>query len=866
MNFNLKNTEIFKAVSLEKRYLFNYDESLKKIFRFSISIFAFLYIFALIFDAQNKNKILGLLILSAAFWIFFETRYHFFNLKIKKPKLKTTLNDALSQADVYNLAEFLDFDLAKMFLELISFSKKKKFPEITPPAFLEVLIKSEYPLNEFLFNRLAIREKVEKKLKDYFDNLEKGKFTGELSKNFQEIILQAADIALEKEKERIEVGELLLAAFKIDPFFERILIEQDLKELDISDLVFLYESSQRKILEFKEFWKYENLSKHGSIAKDWAAGYTYYLDQYSIDLTDSVKKWILKEIIGHQKEIAQTERILSRTQINNVLIVGDPGTGRKSIIEAIARKCFLGKTLPSLNHQRVVEIDLISFFSQIQNPEEVESILNKIFREVIDAGNVILVIDEIHNFVGTTEKRPGVIDISPILGRYLNFPQFRIVALTNYTNLHITLEQYPSLLALFEKVEVSEISRPETMKLLANSTLELEQKYKTFVTYPVLREIVNLAERYFPTIPFPKKALDLLDEVMVYVATVKKAKAALIEDVAKIVSEKTQIPVGKVEVEEKKILLNLENLIHQRIINQEEAVKEVSMALRRARAGLGGSKRPIGVFLFLGPTGVGKTETSKALADIYFGGEERMVRLDMSEFQRIEDIPRLLGKPGQEGLLTTEVKENPFSLILLDEIEKAHPNILNLFLQVFDEGWITDGQGRKIIFTNNIIIATSNAGYQVILKVLKEITETGPFLVEEDISVSHDTWEIVKKRLLDYIFEKGIFRPEFVNRFNAVVAFLPLSKKNLLDISQLLLKKLKKNLKDKGIEFIITEELKEKIVELGYSPIFGAREMKRVIQDKVENALAKALLANELKRGDKVKVNAADFSLIIEPH
>jgi ATP-dependent Clp protease ATP-binding subunit ClpA len=220
-----------------------------------------------------------------------------------------------------------------------------------------------------------------------------------------------------------------------------------------------------------------------------------------------------------------------------------------------------------------------------------------------------------------------------------------------------------------------------------------------------------------------------------------------------------------------------------------------------------------------------------------------MIRLDMSEFQAISDIPRLLGSPGQEGLLTTPVRENPFSLVLLDEIEKAHPNILNLFLQVFDEGHLTDGQGRKVDFKNTIIIATSNAGYQIILEALKENLE----------------WQKVKQKLLDFLFQEGIFRPEFINRFDAVVVFKPLSKENLLDIAELLLQKLKKNLFEKGIEFVITPALKEKIVELSYSPVFGAREMRRVIQDKVENVLAKAILSSQLVRGNRIEIDPQNF-------
>ncbi|MDP1538917.1 MAG: AAA family ATPase, partial [bacterium] len=352
--------------------------------------------------------------------------------------------------------------------------------------------------------------------------------------------------------------------------------------------------------------------------------------------------------------------------------------------------------------------------------------------------------------------------------------------------------------------------------------------------------------KYLPAIPFPEKAMDLLDETMVYLKQTKD-KALLSEHVARIVSEKTQIPVGEMEKEERQVLLNLENLIHERIINQEEAVQEVSTALRRARAQVTIRSGPMGTFLFLGPTGVGKTETAKALAQIYFGSEEKMIRLDMSEFQNVTDIPRLLGAPGEEGLLTTQIRKRPFSLILLDEIEKAHPNILNLFLQVLDEGHLTDGLGRKVDFKNSIIIATSNAGYQIILKVLREKTE----------------WPKVKQMLLDYLFEEGLFRPEFINRFDAMVVFKPLTKENLLAIADLMLKKLKKNLKEKEIEFVITEPLKEKMVELGYDPTFGARQMRRVIQDKIENVLAFALLSGEIKRGYKIEIDPEDFRLKI---
>ena len=405
------------------------------------------------------------------------------------------------------------------------------------------------------------------------------------------------------------------------------------------------------------------------------------------------------------------------------------------------------------------------------------------------------------------------------------------------------------ILSLFEKIEVRGVSGEETLKLLEYLTFSLEKRHKIFISYPALRQIIFLTDKYLPVLHFPEKAIDILDEAAVYVASLKKEKIVLPEHIAKIITEKTEIPVGQLQAKEKEILLNLEELIHKRIINQEEAVKEVSTALRRARSEISQRKRPMGCFLFLGPTGVGKTETAKALAENYFGAEEKMIRLDMSEFQNITDIARLIGSGTEPGLLTSSIRENPFSLLLLDEIEKDHPNILNLFLQVLDEGHLTDGFGRKVNFKNTIIIATSNAGYKVILGALKE----------------KEGWQNIKQKLLDELFEKRIFRPEFINRFDAVVVFRPLSKENLLDIAELMLFGIKRKLLEKGIEFIITRELKEKIVELGYSPVFGAREMRRVIQDKVENILAEALLSGRLKAGSKIAVNPDEFKIIFNP-
>ena len=866
--FNLKEAAIYQAVRWEKYPAFRHAKTLKKLLSifFIIAFLLFLYGFLPENFSQALNKkLLGFSLLFLVSAIIFWTLELFLELKLKRPKLKIKLEEAISKPEEYNLAEFLSFEVAKGTNRAFRFCKQKGKMKINSSVtrakrrvgdedlssstlFNFLLVDS--PKLNFIFSKLLLNLREIKEILKTSISTESlpnsGKAVGH-SSDFQNTILESLKVAQKKEHQRIEIGDIITALAKCDSIFKEILVDFKLKVEDIENLTWWVEELEEKIEERKRFWEYENLMKKGTLAKEWTAGYTIALDRFSIDLTEQIRK-NLPETIGHREEIKAVERILSREEVNNVLLIGEAGTGRKSIVYAICKDCLLGKSLPRVNYRRIVQLDIPQLLAQLSSLEEVEKTLDKIFQEAILAGNVILVIDEFHNYVGQV-TRPGVIDISGVLSPYLNLPQFQIVAITTYDGLHKHIEQNPSLLALFEKVEVSQISQRETLILLENSTFFLERKYKKFISYPALREIISLTERYLPALPFPEKAMELLDELVIYVVQETKDKIILPSHVAKIITEKTQIPVGEMETKERQVLLNLENLIHQKIINQEEAVKEISTALRRSRAQVTIRKGPMGCFLFLGPTGVGKTETSKALAEIYFGAEEKMIRLDMSEFQAVSDIPRLLGVAGQEGLLTTPVRENPFSLILLDEIEKAHPNILNLFLQVFDEGHLTDGQSRKIIFRDSIIIATSNAGYKIILECLKNKTE----------------WSGVKQKLLDYLFQEGIFRPEFINRFDAMVVFKPLSKENLLDIAELLLQKLKTNLLAKGIELIITPALKEKIVELGYNPVFGAREMRRVIQDKVENVLASALLSGQLKRGSRARIDPKNFELTVNP-
>ncbi len=828
--FNLPNSVIYSSLS----YCNSYFLKILRFLRFILGILFLLFttLSLISFFAKEPNEIIfGAFFLVFSFFILIVALEAFLKLKVKNPKIP---------ADSNNIADFLSFESAQIVDHAAKSAKRFGINSANPSALIWALA-SKSDVFDFILIRLLINKKdFQKNLEGYFKNLKS--LENEIAV-FGKIMEEAKKRSAEKDRRRIETEDIICALAQNDPFLEKFLVESDLHPRDIIGLAEWNERKRYFLAEKRKFWEYKNLVRWGSIGNDWGAGYTITLDEYGTDWTKIIQKEGYPDIIGYKSEIEQAERILSNPEINNIMLIGDPGVETKNIVFALTKKSALSESLPPVNNKRVVELRLPSLLAKMESLDQVELALEAIFKEVISAGNIILVIDDFHSYV-EKEHRPGAINISAILSTYLPYPQFQFIALTNYQGLHQNIELNPSLLNFFVKIETREPSKEETFSMLEKLVPALEAKYKRFVSYQALKQIVDLCERYITNLPFPRKAKDILDEVIVKVTASKKLWV-LPQDVDELISQKTEIPVGKIETQEKETLLNLENLIHKRIINQEEAVKEVSFALRRARSQIVARKAPMGTFLFLGPTGVGKTETSKALAEIYFGSEDRMIRLDMSEFQNVTDIPRLLGSFDQEGFLTTKVRERPFSLILLDEIEKAHPNILNLFLQVLDEGHLTDGMGRKTDFRSTIIIATSNAGYKIILKALKE----------------NKTMDKTKEFLLDDLFQRGTFRPEFINRFDAVVLFKPLTPKNLLDIVGLQLEKIKKGLAEKHIELVITPQVKERVVELGYDITFGARNIKRVIQDKIEHSLAEALLRGEMKRGDKIYVDSVSFEV-----
>ena len=561
----------------------------------------------------------------------------------------------------------------------------------------------------FTFYRLGLNPK---KFAEEWQALAKD---SQVKNNLNQILLSSAQKAIKEKHQYIRLSDILASLAHYDSSFLQVLIHHNLDADDFGEVLQWFQHSHREIIRRRKFWTLDNLMRKGSLAINWAAAYTLTIDQYSTNWSKIARTQSRDvSMLGHEKELEQIENILEKSGFNNVLLVGTPGSGRKDILLALASKSFWGDTPADLKGKRILELNIDSIVNEITSQETVELVLEKCFQEAMLAGNVILVIDNLENYISNDD--PNSINISSTLSRYLHSSRFQVIALTSYRGLHQSIEKQPSLLNSFSKVEVEPLTAHQTLRLLESRLSSFENHYHQFVLYETLKKIVAHSARYLPDKPFPQKALDLLDEVLVY-AEREPAQDGITwpKYVDVIITQKTQIPVGQIVSSERETLIHLEDLIHQTIINQSEAVKAIASALRRSRTAVTATRnKPMGSFLFLGPTGVGKTETAKALARVYFGSEDRIIRMDMAEFQKVDDINHFIGDENHPGLLTSQVRENPFSLVLLDEIEKAHPDILNLFLTVLDEGYLTDSWGRKVSFADTVIIATSNAGAELI--------------------------------------------------------------------------------------------------------------------------------------------------------
>ncbi len=591
----------------------------------------------------------------------------------------------------------------------------------------------------------------------------------------------------------------------------------------------------------KEFWTWENLKRVIPIGMQWRYGYTVHLDRYAHDLSEvDASEYAKAELIGRSSEREILKLILTRPDQNCALLVGNAGIGRKTLIHGLAREIRTGQAQDLFQNARIMLLDLGRVISDaINRGQDVENQLRVVFHEAAWAGNIILVIEHIEHYLGG-EGNLLHPDVSAVLVDFLAMPSFHLICTSTPGEYHQLIEKKQQLVKYFEIIEVTQPSEIEAIEIMQQQLEKYEQK-KVLFTYGALREIVSSSSKHNWSVPLPERALDLMMDTLMFWEKEPTEQFVTEKTVDAYLSFKTGIKQGSIDNSERKKLLKLENTLHRQVVGQEQAVSQVAEALRRARSGIGDNEKPIGSFLFLGPTGVGKTETAKALAKVYFGDEKHVIRLDMSEFQTPNSIDRLLGSSqlNKQGRLVTQIKDNPYSLLLLDEIEKAYPDILDIFLQILDEGFVTDAFGEKINFRNCMIIATSNAGAALIKKMVE----------------GQEKAEQIKQAVIDYTVKNNIFKVEFLNRFSGVIFFRPLNQKELIDVVWLKLQNFANRLdKEKNIQIDFEENIAEKIIEKGYNPIFGARSLNRYIEDTVENLVAKKIIAGQASNGEKIKI------------
>ncbi len=641
------------------------------------------------------------------------------------------------------------------------------------------------------------------------------------------------------------------------------------------------------------------------------------LDKVSRDLTQVAKEGDLDPVIGRDSEIERVVQILSRRSKNNPVLIGEPGVGKTAIAEGLAQRIIQGNVPQNIADKRVVALDLSSLVAGTKYRGEFEERLQKVLQEIKGSKEIILFIDELHTLIGAGSAE-GSMDAANILKPVLSRGELQCVGATTLDEYRKHIEKDSALERRFQPVMVDEPTPEETIAILYGLKDKYEAHHRVTITDEAIETAVKLSNRYITDRFLPDKAIDLIDEASSKVriasfktppdlkdiesqmAEVKKEKeeainnqefesAAKLRDkekelsdhlkkmknnwqkdqttttlvvdgdaIADIVASWTKIPVSRLKMEEKDRLLHLEEILHKRLISQREAVKAVSGAIRRAGAGLKDEKRPIGSFLFLGPTGVGKTELAKALAEAVFGSEDAMVRIDMSEYMERFAVSRLVGAPpgyvgyDEGGQLTELVRRHPYSVILLDEIEKAHPEVFNILLQVLDDGRLTDSLGRTVDFRNTIIIMTSNAGAQ---NVYNESKSMG-FLTEDN---EMDDYESLREKYMADL--KNTFRPEFINRVDEIIVFHPLHEDDIVQIADLMLADVTKRVAEQNIHVEVSEEAKRFLAKVGYDKTFGARPLRRKIQQKVEDPLADALLSGSFAEGDVILVDVEEEQL-----
>ncbi|MFA6603305.1 MAG: ATP-dependent Clp protease ATP-binding subunit [Patescibacteria group bacterium] len=657
-----------------------------------------------------------------------------------------------------------------------------------------------------------------------------------ISETVRLCLLEAYAEAFNKNQPEVGPLELFLAVFRRDASLQELLFDLGVDAAKIDNVVSWIRVNDLIVRRLRRFSSAAKNKPKTAMNRAMTAVATPYLDSISRDLTLAAAYGHFAPVIDRDPEFEAMFRIMEGGH-RSLVIVGESGVGKETLIQGLAQMMVEEDVPAILQDRRLLRLDVAQLVSGASAAEAEERLLNALY-EVARAGNIVLAVPDVAGMTGITAGSGDSMDLSRVFANELAKGYFFAITTATPREYSSAIENSPLGRSLV-KLELPETDVNKAIRILEAKIGVIEYQNGVYFSYDAVEAAVTLADRYLNDKFLPEKGILMAREAAAAAKAARGANAVVgRDDVAGVISEKTHIPLKTLTEEESHKLLNLEARMHERIIGQEAAVRSVASAMRRARAELREQTRPIANFLFLGPTGVGKTELAKTLAEVYFGNEEAMIRLDMSEYQDKQSLYRLVGEPAGAqagGILTEAVRKQPFSLILLDEIEKANPDILTVFLQVMDDGRLTDNMGRTVDFTNVILIATSNAGAQYLQDELRRGTAVAA--VKEGL---------ISRELKTY------FRPEFLNRFDDIIVFSPLSQPEIEQIARLMLAKVAKRLNEKGIALEVTDAAVKDLAAAGFDPVFGARPLRRVIQDKVDNVIAEALLAGKLGRRDRI--------------
>jgi len=685
----------------------------------------------------------------------------------------------------------------------------------------------------FILRQLGVERK------EFLEHCRKGLFAKDDALLFVE---EAVACAKELDEERIDANSILYALFKRGGVCTDILNACDVSLDDLRAIV-KWESFHNRIDRLEWILHPRRIARNlGTIGRSWVQGYTNELDSITKDISGSVV-WDAdhRGVCVHQEQLEQAVQVLSRSTQRNVLVTGPVGSGKRTLVRNVGALLHKQEVKKGVTLTRQLVLKTEELMSGFDQPD---SILLRALQKGEKAGNILLIVE---NLALILRSKNG--NLRNVFTKFLQSNRVTVFVIASSGDYHSLVKSDPVLDSLFEKIHLGDTTEEETMAVLMMRYFVLEEKLKVHATYKLLKLTLNLSKRFIGKGALPGKVLEVLSDAMIAARDAGMRELSE-EHIRKSVSLKAHMDVSEVSGDEKVKLLRLETALQQSIVGQNASIHALVNTLKRARLDINAGKRPLGTFLFLGPTGVGKTHTAKVLAQEYFGGTEALIRMDMNEYSNEESVFGIIGDPDpaatSEGFLTKQVQERPFSLILLDEIEKAHKKVLNLFLQILDEGKLTDSRGVQTDFRNSIIIATSNAGALFIRDFIQKNEQK--------------TKEEFKEALIDTILKDGSFSPEFVNRFDEVILYYPLSVRDAIKVALLMLQDIVLEIEDKkGYKIRVEEDVVVEIVQQGYSIEFGAREMRRVILDIIENFLAEYLLRHDVKRGEEIYIGKKDI-------